>query len=125
MMLVRSLLLGWHLDIILPNSNPLASIDKEYEFSAMIEETSIKSAVIEYYSNKLCSDPVLIGASLTDILDDGISMVYSFYDPEIKQNSFGKYIILDHIEYAKQLGLPYVYLGYWVPNSESCPRTFY
>ena len=45
-------------------------------------------------------------------------MVYSFYDPEIKQNSFGKYIILDHIEYAKQLGLPYVYLGYWVPNSE-------
>ena len=89
-----------------------------YEFSAMIEETSIKSKVIEYYSNKLYSDPVLIGASLTDILDDGISMVYSFYDPELKQNSFGKYIILDHIEYAKQLGLPYVYLGYWVPNSE-------
>jgi arginine-tRNA-protein transferase len=89
-----------------------------YEFSAMIEETSIKSEVIEYYSEKLYSDPVLIGASLTDILDDGISMVYSFYDPEIKQNSFGKYIILDHIEYAKQLGLPYVYLGYWVPNSE-------
>ena len=89
-----------------------------YEFSAMIEETSIKSEVIEYYSNKIYSDPVLIGASLTDILDDGISMVYSFYDPELKQNSFGKYIILDHIEYAKQLGLPYVYLGYWVPNSE-------
>jgi len=84
-----------------------------YEFSAMIEETSIKSEVIEYYS-----ESSLIGASLTDILDDGISMVYSFYDPEIKQNSFGKYIILDHIEYAKKLGLPYVYLGYWVPDSE-------
>jgi len=89
-----------------------------HEFSAMIEETSIKSEVLEYYLKKPYFKRTLIGASLTDILDDGISMVYSFFDPEIRQNSLGKYIILDHIEYAKQLGLPYVYLGYWVPNSE-------
>ena len=50
-----------------------------YEFSAMIEETSIKSEVLEYYSEKGYSNPTLIGASLTDILDDGISMVSNTY----------------------------------------------
>ncbi|MCG7521209.1 arginyltransferase [Ruegeria sp. Ofav3-42] len=85
-----------------------------FEFAAMIEETPIRSRVVEY------ADPDtgdLIGVSLTDVLDDGLSMVYSFYDPQQPQNSLGTYMILDHIDIAREAGLPYVYLGYWVPGS--------
>ncbi len=44
-------------------------------------------------------------------------MVYSFYDPDQTALSLGTYLILDHIEIAREAGLPYVYLGYWVPGS--------
>ncbi|NOD34157.1 MULTISPECIES: arginyltransferase [unclassified Ruegeria] len=85
-----------------------------FEFAAMIEETPIRSRVVEY------ADPEtgnLIAVSLTDVLDDGLSMVYSFYDPNQPQNSLGTYMILDHIEIAREAGLPFIYLGYWVPGS--------
>ena len=85
-----------------------------YEFAAMIQETPIRSRVVEY------SEPEtdeLVAVSLTDILDDGLSMVYSFYDPRFQQNSLGTYMILDHIEIAREVALPYIYLGYWVPGS--------
>jgi arginine-tRNA-protein transferase len=52
-----------------------------------------------------------------DVFDDGLSMVYSFYDPALTSCSLGTYLILDHIEIAREAGLPYVYLGYWVPGS--------
>ena len=51
------------------------------------------------------------------MLDDGLSLVYSFFDPALAHNSLGTHIILDHIAIARELGLPYVYLGYWVPGS--------
>ena len=54
---------------------------------------------------------------LTDVFDDGLSMVYSFYDPDLSALSLGTYVILDHIAIAREAGLPYVYLGYWVPGS--------
>jgi arginine-tRNA-protein transferase len=54
---------------------------------------------------------------LTDILDDGLSLVYSFFDPAKADQSLGAHIILDHVELARAAGLPYVYLGYWVPGS--------
>lgn len=90
-----------------------------FEFAAMIEETPIKSRVIEY------SRPAgpgergrpLAAVCLTDVFDDGLSMVYSFYDPDLKDLSLGTYVILDHIAIAREAGLPYVYLGYWVPGS--------
>ena len=44
-------------------------------------------------------------------------MVYSFFDPALEKLSLGTYLILDHIQIARDLGLPYVYLGYWVPGS--------
>lgn len=90
-----------------------------FEFAAMIEETPVRSRVVEY-----SADPQpgsrhrpLAAVCLTDILGDGLSMVYSFYDPERAKRSMGSYIILDHIEIAREAGLPYVYLGYWVPGS--------
>ena len=85
-----------------------------FEFAAMIEETPIRTRVVEYTDPE--SDD-LIAVCLTDILDDGVSMVYSFYEPERPKASLGTYIILDHIDIARENGLPYVYLGYWVPGS--------
>ena len=85
-----------------------------FEFAAMIEETPIRTRVIEYTDTK---SGTLSAVCLTDILDDGVSMVYSFYDPEREADSLGTYAILDHIEIAREMGLPYVYLGYWVPGS--------
>lgn len=87
-----------------------------FEFAAMIEETPVKSRVVEYWDKRDTKNH-LIATCLTDVLDDGLSMVYSFYDPEQPKASLGTHIILDHIEIARETGLPYVYLGYWVPGS--------
>ncbi len=86
-----------------------------FEFAAMIEETPIRSRVIEYSDRETGE---LIAVCLTDMLDDGLSMVYSFYEPDWEKASLGTYMILDHVEIARQTGLPYVYLGYWVPGSD-------
>lgn len=86
-----------------------------FEYAAMIEETPIRSRVIEYY----CRDTnELVATCLTDMLEDGLSMVYSFFDPEQARRSLGTWMILDHIQIARDAGLPYVYLGYWVPGSD-------
>jgi arginine-tRNA-protein transferase len=87
-----------------------------FEFAAMIEETPIRSRVVEYSQGR-GADRRLAAVCLTDVLDDGLSMVYSFYDPELAKGSLGTYVILDHVEIAREAGLPYVYLGYWVPGS--------
>ena len=84
-----------------------------FEFAAMIEETPIRSRVVEYALND-----ELIAAGLTDVLADGLSMVYSFFDPDLERHSLGTYLILDHIRIAQEANLPYVYLGYWVPGSQ-------
>ncbi len=86
-----------------------------FEFAAMIEETPIRTRIVEY-SEPESED--LIAVCLTDILNDGLSMVYSFYDPNFIKYSLGTWMILDHIAIAQELGLPYVYLGYWVPGSD-------
>ncbi|TRD18897.1 arginyltransferase [Palleronia caenipelagi] len=87
-----------------------------FEFAAMIEETPVKSHVIEY-SRRDGGENDLTAVCLTDVLDDGVSLVYSFFDPDQSRRSLGTYVILDHIEIARQMGRPYVYLGYWVPSS--------
>jgi arginine-tRNA-protein transferase len=51
------------------------------------------------------------------VLRDGFSMVYTFFDPEQEARSLGHHVILDHIRHAQDLGLPHVYLGYWVKGS--------
>jgi arginine-tRNA-protein transferase len=90
-----------------------------FEFAAMIEETPIKSRVIEYSMARADAGhrAALTAVCLTDVFDDGLSMVYSFYDPDLTDLSLGTYVILDHIAIAREAGLPYVYLGYWVPGS--------
>ena len=83
-----------------------------FEFAAMIEESSIETRVIEYYNENL-----LESVCLTDFLVDGLSMVYSFFDPDKSKQSLGTFMILDHIALALELEVPYLYLGYWVPGS--------
>lgn len=85
-----------------------------FDFAAMVEETPIRSRVIEYTDAETRD---LTAVCLTDVLDDGLSMVYSFYSPDMPAQSLGTYMILDHVEIAHEAGLPYVYLGYWVPGS--------
>ncbi|KPP87273.1 MAG: arginine-tRNA-protein transferase [Rhodobacteraceae bacterium HLUCCA08] len=92
-----------------------------FEFAAMVEETPIRSRLVEYADPAAPEEDTLRGlraVCLTDILDDGVSMVYSFFEPELTRDSLGTYVVLDHIALARELGLPYVYLGYWVPGSD-------
>lgn len=60
----------------------------------------------------------VLGIALTDVLEDGLSMVYSFFDPEQKRRSLGSFMILDHIQRSCALNLPYLYLGYWIAGTQ-------
>ncbi|WP_225204875.1 arginyltransferase [Novosphingobium huizhouense] len=97
----------------------MATMD-EMDFADMVEHTPVKSYVIEYREpTKDGSQGRLVGACLTDHQGDGLSMIYSFYDPHHEtRTGLGTYIIIDHILHAARIGLPYVYLGYWVEGSD-------
>lgn len=97
----------------------MAQMD-ESDFADMVEHTPVTSFVIEYREPGDGITPGrLVGACLTDRQGDGLSMVYSFYDPDHEARSgLGNFIILDHIRRAARSGLPYVYLGYWVEGSQ-------
>ena len=90
----------------------MSYVDYEY----MVEDTPVQTVLVEY---RLASHPdrPLIAVALTDVLPDGLSMVYSFFAPELARRSLGTLLILDHIRQVRMTGLPYVYLGYWVPES--------
>ncbi len=88
------------------------------DYVAMVEDTAVRTHLIEY---RLPSDDrgpgELIACALVDILKDGLSLVYSFYDPKLSRRSLGSFVILDHVRQAQGAGVPYVYLGYWVAGS--------
>lgn len=89
------------------------------DYVAMVEDTAVRTHLIEYRLRPLDRGPGdLIACVLVDVLADGLSLVYSFYDPTMAKRSLGSFIILDHIVQAQINSLPYVYLGYWVPGSE-------
>lgn len=88
------------------------------DYAMMIEDSIISTFLTEYRAPGTgSSDGPLMGTALCDRLSDGISMVYSFYDTEVAQRSLGTYMILEHVEYTRKLGLPYLYLGYWIEGS--------
>ncbi len=89
------------------------------DYVAMVEDTAVRTHLIEYRLRSQDRGPGdLIACVLVDVLADGLSLVYSFYDPSLTKRSLGSFIILDHILQAQLNALPYVYLGYWVPGSE-------
>jgi arginine-tRNA-protein transferase len=93
------------------------------DYAMMIEDSHVDTRLIEYRLRGPDTGITgrgagqLLAVALTDVLSDGLSMVYSFFDPESADRSLGTFMILDHIARANQMGLPYVYLGYWVPGS--------
>ena len=93
------------------------------DYAMMVEDSHVDTKVIEY--RRRGPDTFitgrgtgeLIAVALTDKMSDGLSMVYSYYDPEMEDRSLGTFMILDHIQRAIAGGLPHVYLGYWVNGS--------
>jgi leucyl-tRNA---protein transferase len=94
------------------------------DYAMMIEDSHVDSRIVEYRKVSSTSHPSLrrpgdmVAVALTDVLKDGLSMVYSFFEPDEESRSLGTFMILDHIKRAKRLGLPYIYLGYWVQGSQ-------
>jgi leucyl-tRNA---protein transferase len=93
------------------------------DYALMVEDSHVESGVVEYRRRGPDSaingrdQGAILACALTDILADGLSMVYSFFDPEPAGRSLGTFMILEHIERARKLGKPYLYLGYWVQGS--------
>lgn len=88
------------------------------DYVAMVEDTAVRTHLIEYRLPSHDGGPGdLVACALTDLLNDGLSMVYSFYDPALEKRSLGVFAILDHLRQAAAVRLPYVYLGYWVQGS--------
>jgi arginyl-tRNA--protein-N-Asp/Glu arginylyltransferase len=93
------------------------------DYSMMVEDSHVETRMIEYRQRGPDASingrgrGELLAVSLTDVLSDGLSMVYSFFEPEAADRSLGTFMILDHIEQARRMGLPYLYLGYWVEGS--------
>ena len=93
------------------------------DYAMMVEDSHVDTRVVEYrlrdpdsgFTGR--SSGPLYAVALTDVLSDGLSMVYSFYDPDYRDRSLGTLMVLDHITRARHMGLPYVYLGYWVEGS--------
>lgn len=92
--------------------NQMSFVDYEY----MVEDTPVQSVTVEY---RLASEEgkPLVALALTDVMPDGLSMVYSFYEPSLRGRSLGTLLILDHINQVRSAGLEHVYLGYWVKDS--------
>jgi len=80
------------------------------EYRAMVEETTVDTRMVEVRD----AEGRLVAVSLTDWLSDGLSGIYKFFDPDLAQRSPGVYVILWHVARARALGLPHVYLGYWI-----------
>jgi arginine-tRNA-protein transferase len=97
----------------------MAGMDED-DYADMIEHSPVNSLIIEYRTRSVDGQRgQLVGACLTDRQADGLSMIYSFFAPDDDggRPGLGNYIIMDHITRARDAGLPYVYLGYWVKGS--------
>lgn len=92
----------------------------ESDFVTMIEDSSVRTHIVEYrlHDNNEGRGK-LVGFTLVDLLSDGLSMVYSAFDPDMPKRSLGRFTVLDHIYQCQQIRLPYLYLGYWVKGSPS------
>ena len=93
------------------------------DYAMMVEDTHVDTKIIEYRRRGPDSfitgrgEGELIAVALTDRMGDGLSMVYSIFNPDFEDRSLGTFMILDHIARARAAGLPHVYLGYWVNGS--------
>lgn len=89
------------------------------DFAAMVDDNLVESRMVEYRlpASHPHAPNELVAAVLLDVLNDGLSMIYSFYEPALENRSLGTFVILDNILRVGRMGLPYAYLGYYVSNS--------
>jgi len=93
------------------------------DYAMMVEDSHVETRIVEYRRRGPDSaingrgSGALLAVALTDVLGDGLSMVYSFFESDHSSRSLGTFMILDHLARARRMGLPYVYLGYWVQGS--------
>lgn len=88
------------------------------EYLTLAEDTPVETLIAEFRDDR----NTLVAACITDRLGDALSAVYSFFDPRLARRGLGNYMILWLVEKARVLGLPHVYLGYWIGE---CPKMSY
>lgn len=87
--------------------------DNRTQYQNFLLQSQVNTMQVTFRNNN-----VLRMVSIIDLLEDGLSAVYTYYDPDVPQASFGVYNVLWQIELCRQLGLEYLYLGYLIKNSE-------
>jgi arginine-tRNA-protein transferase len=86
--------------------------DDSEQYAQFLLSSQVNSSLLEFREAEK-----LIMVSLVDQVQDGLSAVYTFFDPDLEKRGLGTYAVLWQIEHARMLGLPYVYLGYWIAES--------
>lgn len=93
------------------------------DYVSMVEDSTVRTDLVEYRLPGAKDQPgKLVAVALTDVLNDGLSMVYTFFDVSLPERSLGTHLILDHVDEAQRCGLPHVYLGYWI---DGCRKMSY
>lgn len=85
---------------------------EQRDYQALVEDTTVETMIAEFRD----PDGKLVAACLTDRLGDGLSAVYSYFDPNVPKRSLGVYMILWLVERAREFGLDHVYLGFWIAD---------
>ena len=81
-------------------------------------EAFIKTATADTWYYKFYLAEKLVAVSVTDVLEQGLSAVYTFFDPSLPKRSLGTFVILWQIQKAQELAMPYLFLGYWIKGCD-------